>query len=309
MKGQKTPIWPKEGLTGKMKLNIVTLSDYNYLPKGLCLYDSLVETGSDFRLHYLCLDDTAFNKLKSLSLENVEVYSVNELTESDPILNGLKSSDYWFFCMVSASYFMNHLFKNGMAELTYADSDIYFHRSVNEMAELFEERQVAIFRHRQFPLERPRPEGWFNVGVVHFKNEKFGRKILEWWSDAVLNKKYPELSTCGDQKYLDRFSEMCPENLIYMDGEVGHGAPWQWQVSDLSPLDGEGYIMYNGEKQRYFFSHFSQFSADFKKDTYIPSTMHHIYTPLEDYEHNKPLKGIYQNYFEKLKKAKSKYDI
>lgn len=293
----------------KMELNVITLSDYNYLVKGLSLYRSLVQSNSDFKLHYLCLDQQSYEKLRSLSLEGVIPYSAEEIAKNDPTLNNIRTTDYWFFCMASASYFMNYLMNNGVNEMTYADSDIYFHRSVNELVELFGEKEIAIFRHRQFPLEFPRPEGWFNVGVVHFKNGKFGRKTLQWWSDAVLNRRYPELATCGDQKYLDRFPEMCPDEAIYADGEVGHGAPWQWQVLDLSTIEKDGCITFEGTRQKYFFSHFSQFSVDFNKDTYIPSTMHHIYTPLEDYEKNEVLKRLYQNYFNELKKTRIEYGL
>lgn len=292
-----------------MKLNVVTLSDYRYLPKGLCLYESLVETGSDFKLHYLCLDMKSYEKLKSLSLKNIEVYSADELADNNPTLKSLKNDDYWYFCMSSASFFMNRLFESGLNELTYADSDIYFHRSVNELVEIFGEKEIGIFRHRQFPLDNPRPEGWYNVGVVHFKNEKFGKKTLQWWSDAVLNRKYPELATCGDQKYLDMFPNMCPEECIFIDGEVGHGAPWQWQLYNLDNFNNTGKIKYGNQEQIMYFTHFSQFSIDFDKKSYFPSTMHHQYTPFDMYENNISLKEIYQNYFNNLMKTHKKYDL
>lgn len=292
-----------------MKKNVVTLSDYNYLPKGLALYDSLIKTGSEFTLHYLCLDEKTLGKFSELNLENIIVYSAKDLASSDETLNQIRETDYWFFCMASASYFMNYLMNSGIEELTYVDSDIYFHQSINSLIEAFGDRQVAIFRHRQFPLDAPRPEGFYNVGVVHFKKGKFGSKILNWWSDAVLNRKFPELATCGDQKYLDRFPEMCPEDMIYLDGDVGHGAPWQWQMLDLSSLLIDGTIVFEGRRQKYFFSHFSQFSYDLSKNNYIPATMHHIYVSLDKYQSNADLKNLYDNYFSSVKEAITKYNL
>ena len=35
--------------------NICTVSDNNYLIKGLTLYESLKESSKDFILHYLCI--------------------------------------------------------------------------------------------------------------------------------------------------------------------------------------------------------------------------------------------------------------
>ena len=293
-----------------MKLNVVTLSDKNYLSKGLALYESLIETNSEFTLHYLCLDSESYSKLKDLSLENIRVYSADELISKDSTLESLKVSNYWYFCMTCASYFMNHLFELGFQEITYADSDILFYRSVNELIESFgEDSQIAIFRHRQFPMGIPRWQGWFNVGVMHFKNEKFGRKVLRWWSDCVLNRKHPELSTCGDQKYLDKFPEMCPSEFIFIDDGVGHGAPWHWQTLDLSDIHENLTVGFEGNKQKYFFTHFSQFSYDLKKMEYTASTQHHEYLPLSEYNSNPNLKKIYDDYFRKIIAVNNKYRI
>ena len=112
----------------------------------------------------------------------------------------------------------------------------------------------------------PNGNGWFNVGVVHFKNSDVGKELLSWWADAVLHKKYPELATCGDQKYLDAFLEHA-EN-IFIDGNIGHGAPWHWQLYDYSSYFEDGCITWKGEKQKLIFSHFSDFEANMQDNTY-----------------------------------------
>lgn len=289
-----------------MNIQINTLSDYNYLTKGLTLYRSLLKTNSNFTLNYLCLDIKTYDKLVSLNLDLIKPFLVDEIIKDDETAKVLRENNKWLFCMSMASYFSNYLLKNGANSTTYIDSDIYFHKSINEMHELFQEKEIAIFRHRQFPLDKPRPEGWFNVGVVFFRNSKFGKRVLEWWSDAVVKQKFPELATCGDQKYLDRFIEMCPEELIFLDKGIGHGAPWQWQLYNLNGFENDGMIEYEGQRQPLFFTHFSQFSSDFEKDSYIPSTMHHIYTPLDEYKKGN-LKKIYDDYFSELKITKNLY--
>ena len=106
----------------------------------------------------------------------------------------------------------------------YIDSDIIFHRDIKILYESFANKDVGIFRHRFLKIDEECEYGKYNVGVVYFKNSKQGQQVLNWWSDAVLHKKYPELATCGDQKYLDKFPSLC-EN-IFIDGNIGHGAPW-----------------------------------------------------------------------------------
>jgi len=163
------------------------------------------------------------------------------------------------------------------------------------------------FKHRQFHDWENRSEGLYNVGVVYFKNSEKGKEVSDWWSDAVINRKYPQLSTCGDQKYLEYFIKICPPNNIYVDGDIGHGAPWQWQLYDYSLYKIYGKIIWNGVSQLLIFSHFSQFFYDLDNNRYIPSTRHHIYTPSSSYIDIPELKLIYDNYFEGIKLIHSKY--
>ena len=90
---------------------------------------------------------------------------------------------------------------------------------------------------------------------------------------------------------------------IFIDGDVGHGAPWQWQLYEFTK---NGKIIWEGKEQELIFTHFSQFKDS--GESYTPSTMHHIYTPLSMYEDNKQLKDIYSGYHSELKKVKIKYN-
>jgi len=284
-------------------INICTVSDKNYLNKGLSLYESLLKN-VDVVLHYLCIDEVSFIKLKKYSSVRLKVYSVDEFLKNDLILKNLKESDYKYFCWSLASYFSNKMLETNIDSITYIDSDIYFHKDIKKIYDGIGNKEVAIFRHRQFPLNFKSPDGLYNVGVVYFKNTPMGKKVSDWWSDAVLNKKYPEYATCGDQKYLEFFPIMCPEDCIFIDGDIGHGAPWQWQLYQFKE---NGNILWGDKEQELIFTHFSQFKDNV--DSYIPSTIHHIYTPLIMYETNKELKKIYDNYHNKLQKVKIKYEI
>jgi len=288
-------------------INICTVSDINYLIKGLTLYDSLIEFSSDFKLHYLCIDDASFNELKKHETESLIPYNINDLLASDAVLSQLRDRNYKYFCWSLASYFTNYLMKQKIGDITYIDSDILMHDDIQTILTAIGDREIGIFRHRQFPLNTPRPEGFYNVGITHFKADgDVAKHILNWWADAVLNQKYPHLSTCGDQKYLDEFPNMCPDDLIFIDGDIGHGAPWQWQLFDFSDFEKDGSIIWEGRKQKLIFSHFSQFVMG--ENSYQPTTMHFPYTPLSDYSSRKELKLIYDNYYNKLKQTKIKYN-
>lgn len=284
-------------------INLCTVSDINYLLKGLVLYESLKKHSKDFTLHYLCIDDKSYEVLKPLECESLKVYNVDSLVQEDPLLLNLKNSEYKYFCWSLASYFSNYLLLKGNS-ITYIDSDIYFHDNIEVILNEIGGRDVGIFRHRQFPLSTYRPEGLYNVGVVHFKDSELGINVSNWWTDAVLNKKYPQLATCGDQKYLDNFPNLCPKDSIYLDENIGHGAPWLWQLYEfISPTK----IIWENQEQNLVFTHFSQFQ--FNGDSYIPSLMHHIYTPLDEYKTNINLKVIYDEYFTNLKLTQSLYKL
>ena len=284
-------------------INLCTVSDINYLLKGLVLYESLKKHSKDFTLHYLCIDDKSYEVLKPLECESLKVYNVDSLVQEDPLLLNLKNSEYKYFCWSLASYFSNYLLLKGNS-ITYIDSDIYFHDNIEVILNEIGGRDVGIFRHRQFPLSTYRPEGLYNVGVVHFKDSELGINVSDWWTDAVLNKKYPQLATCGDQKYLDNFPNLCPKDSIYLDENIGHGAPWLWQLYEfISPTK----IMWENQEQNLVFTHFSQFQ--FNGDSYVPSLMHHIYTPLDEYKNNINLKVIYDEYFTNLKLTQSLYKL
>lgn len=275
--------------------HICTVSDIKYLHQGLALYNSLKKTSSDFKLHYLCLCDKSYSIISKIDNTNIKAYHIKHLLAIDEQLVALQKSNYSYFCWSLASYFSNELLVD-FDSILYVDSDIYFHKDVQLIYNEIGDRDVGIFRHRMFPLHITRSEGKYNVGVVYFKNSEEGRKTLSWWSDAVLNKKYPQLATCGDQKYLDAFPELCKN--IYIDENIGHGAPWQWQVYEL--LD-NGKLQWEGQTQELVFTHFSTFALT--ATSYIPAIDHLCYTPAMEYSNNKKLKAIYDDYFLQIKTA------
>jgi len=284
--------------------HVCTVSDINYLTKGLVLYESLIRHTDDIVLHYLCIDNESYVELKKHECDSLIIYNVDSFTNNDPKLKNLRDNEYKYFCWSLASYFLSKLLINDIKEVTYIDSDIYLHTSFDMILNEIGDREIGMFRHRQFPLSSTRPEGLYNVGIVHFKDIDIGKGLCDWWANSVLNKRHPEYATCGDQKYLEYFTTVCTPEQIYIDKNIGHGAPWHWQTLELL---GNNKIKFEGEEQELVFTHFSQFVDN--GDSYIPSTMHHIYTPLTEYNNNKELKAIYDEYHYELVKIKEKIKI
>ena len=99
-----------------------------------------------------------------------------------------------------------------------------------------------------------------------------------------------------------------PEN-VFIDGNIGHGAPWQWQLYDYSSYFEDGCIVWDGQKQKLIFSHFSNFDYDLSENAYTPALRHSPYTPQHLYTNIPQLKYIHDSYFEQLKQTYAKYNF
>ncbi len=289
--------------------DICILSDFNYLTYGITLIDSLLRTSSvPICIHYLCMDDKSYKILNTLYNNNIVLYNENILLEKNKQLQLLKDTHYIYYLYTLSSEFTKYLIDVKKCEsVTYIDSDICFHKDIQIIYNEIKNKDVGIFKHR-FPegLEHnAKLYGEFNVGVVYFKNSKKGREVLNWWNDAVLYKKYPELANCGDQQYLDMFPKMCSEDEIYIDDNIGHGAPWNWRSYSLDNIDNYK-VIYKGQKQPYVFSHFSKFKYNIKSNTYTNSPVYNTYTNNGNVYHNKKLIKLHDEYFNNIKISNQK---
>jgi len=281
--------------------HITILCDYNYIYYSLALVYSLLDKSKeDFVIDFLCLDDETYEIMKTINYK-VKAYRECDILKCKKLM-WYKHNDRLNYFFTLASYFSNFIMKTtDCKSVMYIDSDILFHKDVYYLYNAFDIKDVGIFRHR-FTGGKDFC-GEFNVGVVYFKNSQKGRNVLEWWAYAVLHKKYSNqgLDTCGDQKYLNMFPRLLNENELFIDGNIGHGAPWNWVDTDLSNVD-KYLIKYNNSEQVLVFTHFSKFKYDFLKDTY--DEKYAGYSPLtnDNAVYNHPsLKILHNEYFFHLK--------
>lgn len=290
-----------------MTKTLCTLSDYGYIHQGLALFNSI--KNDDILLYYLCLDEETYVKIESIKNRKIIPIEIS-VFDDDELLQRLKTNDYKYFCWTLASYFCKYLMESKNCDsITYLDSDIFFHDSINFLFTEIGNKDIAIFRHRHHDYKLFNFDGYFNVGVVYFKNSSLAKHVLDWWVDAVLNKKYPPLSTCGDQKYLDMIPFFCPSNNLLIDGNIGHGAPWHWQLYKYDKYKTNKTIIWNGVEQKLLFSHFSKFKFDLVSNNYLGSSTYYQYTPAIMYTVIEELKMIHDDYFLQIKNAAMEYSL
>ena len=207
---------------------LCTLSDKNYLLQGIALYFSLLKFSKDtFELHYLCLDEESYKILTYNNFPNLKPVLIDDVLKEkedlrkhkercQPELGGGNNNE---FCWSLASYFSDYLLNKGLDSILYIDSDIAFYRDIQLVYDEIGDKSIGIIRHRHLVEESV--DGLFNVGIVYFKGDETGKKCLHWWKDAVMHKRYPEMATCGDQKYLEGFfGRFGEENIQIIDKSI-----------------------------------------------------------------------------------------
>ena len=299
-----------------MAKHLTIVSDLKFLTIGVTSVRSLIETSSiPIVIHYYCSDVESFYALSTLQLgtDNVKVipYHPSSIfcgfnTEMENALKNLKETKTYYFFWTLASYFSNFVMHHTECDsVLYVDSDIVFHKDVKILFDIFQEKDCGIFKHRFMEeIGDPSNSGKYNVGVVYFKNSNKGKDLLSWWADAVVFQKYPEYAKCGDQMYLEYFPKVCDSSQLYIDDHIGHGAPWDWAVYDVSEIS-KGYVSWKGERMPHVFSHFSKFVYNFQSNTFECSN-----PGLYDFANkngiafkNPAIYSIHKNYFEEMKNS------
>ena len=239
-----------------------SLSDFNYLTYGKALLKSLIDESSEpFVLYYLCIDDKTYEELVGYDGRLIPV-KVDEVLAKYTNLSSYKdTSPYNAFCWSLASSFSLYLLEHEKLEdILYIDSDIFFYKDPKLVFDEIGDKSVGIIRHRHNTSLSG--DGEFNVGIVFFKNDASGVACLKWWNDAVLLRKYPELSTQGDQKYLEGFIPRFSDDVCVIDETIAHGAPWNFRLYVYDHYNDDGTVIWGNKRQPLVFNHFSKFGYD-----------------------------------------------
>lgn len=292
--------------------HLCTLSDYSYLAMGLALHDSLKQTSKEeFTLNYLCLDKKTYDKLLALNIPEIKPLYIEDLLNSQEDLASYTIKEYREFVWMLASYFSEYFLRTtDVPSITYIDSDIYFYDDIQKFYDEVGNKSVGIIRHRHVPLNLESPDGKFNVGIVYFKADETGKACAAWWKDAVMNKKYPELSTCYDQKYLEGFLKYFDaKKIAIVDETFCHGAPWHYRLYDWSDTS-NGMVSWDGKRQKFLFNHFSRFKYDLDEGWFTPCGNNYLDHTKNNAVFDIPaVKAMYQNYYREIKNVSFKYDL
>lgn len=210
-----------------------TLFDSHYLDKGLVLYRSLEETGDDFKLYILAMDETCFSILAGMALSRLILINLDDF-ETEDLKRIRKERSRKEYCWTCGCFTVKYVLEYYAEPVcTYIDADMFFYNSTQILSEEFQRsgKSVGIMPHR-FPdrvegREQERLSGKYCVEFNTFRNDAEGKKVLEWWCGQCLEecREQGTGDSFGDQKYLDKWEELF--DCVYVYQHLGAGvAPW-----------------------------------------------------------------------------------
>ena len=106
-----------------------------------------------------------------------------------------------------------------------------------------------------------------------------GSKCAQQWSAWMLdptNEYACDYGHTGDQGYLMLFIPLFGRENVHILEDIGHLAPWNLKNHNYE-LD---HIIWNGERQKLNYYHFSNFLPLYDKNSYVPAPRHGDLSPL-----------------------------
>jgi hypothetical protein len=204
-----------------------TYFDINYLPRALCLLDSLEQHCSAFIIYMLCLDEVCYERVKGLGSPHVIPVSLPALEAADEELatvrEGRSLLEYYYTC--GPAFISWTLRTHPEVELlTYIDADTYFYSDPSILLSELAENSIGITVHR---FVHSPPQGRYNVGWISFRRDRDGMDCVNWWRARCIEWCYErfEDGKYADQKYLDEWPTRF-HGVKVIDNRGANVAPW-----------------------------------------------------------------------------------
>lgn len=228
------------------------------------MYHSLQETGEDFELYAVCLDDLAYRITTGLGLPSLVSIPLSAF-ETPELLDLKDHRSVAEYCWTCTPHVIRYVLDTyGLREVTYLDADLCFYEKPSLLLEEFRAstQSVLITAHRYTPsYDQSETSGIYCVQFMTFKADERGLKVLQWWQDRCIEWCYAryEDGKFGDQKYLDDWPQRFEgiHVLYHLGGGV---APWNVQQYRLE--QNKGKITVNGHPLVFFHFHGYKHFAD-----------------------------------------------
>lgn len=285
-------------------MTFCTLFDSYYLDKGLTLYRSLEQCTENFKLYIFCFDDKSYQILNDLKLQHAVVVHHSKI-EDEELLRLKEERSKAEYCWTCTPVIIEYVLKYYKEpSCTYIDADLYFFRDPQVLFDEIDEAKadIAIMEHRfknnWSGRKLCRRSGRYCVEFNYFNQSENARKALTWWKEKCFEWCYHlyEPDRMGDQKYLEKFSELFQG--VHVVSHLGGGvAPWNLGQYKLSKVEDGNPILTDKKTGAVFpliFYHFqnirylSENMVNISSGSHSKKTKDTIYRPyLKEIEHNR----------------------
>ena len=208
----------------------------------------------------VAFDAVAYEYLDSRKSElGLIVRKSDDLLTKFPELAGVADQRKYSELFFTSSPFLVKLALEEVDEgdvVVYLDADLFFFENPQAVFEELADGSIAIIRHN-YPENRKRlatKYGTFNVGLVVFRNDPEGRRVLDWWAARCIEwcHDFPLDGKYADQGYLDQFPELSSRTVI-LENPGFNLAPWNTSSSTLSLVQQK--VSVNNEPLLFFHFH------------------------------------------------------
>jgi hypothetical protein len=289
-------------------LYFTTFFDSNYLPKGIVLYNSLLQNiKQPFKLYLLCLDDSTYDffLINKINFKNLELIKIFDFEYNNPELNFVKNNrtlvEYYFtLSPILPLYLIKHY---NIDHICSMDADLFFYSSPEYIFNDLNKYSIIITPHK-FSLELKNREkfGLYNVSFQIFKNNEIGIQCLTKWKNDCIDwcrDEYDEINNrFADQKYLDNWENLFKNNLLILnDSKTGLAI---WNINNYNLRIINNIFFSNAEKV--IFYHFHNFKS-ISKFVVLNGFFNY------NVKRNKIIDIVYKNYWEELFKTSKYYNL
>lgn len=247
-----------------------TYFDSNYLPRALCMLNSLKLYCRFYKIYILCLDEICLKRIQELEQPNVIPMSLSNLetaiTDLVPLKNKRSRIEYYYTC--GPAFLCLLIEQNPEIDvLTYLDADLCFFSDPQPLFDQFKGYSIGVIPHRMQEQKKEPWQGKYNVGWINFRRDANGLACLHWWRDRCIEWCYMryEDGKFGDQLYLDQWPKLFKGVYEYTNHGADVGA---WNVRDyiFSLRNSQVYV----DNNPLVFYHFHGFKK-VTKNIYNPS--------------------------------------
>lgn len=252
------------------KRHIIIGTDANYLPRAIVFYKSLTKVSNNFVLHIFCFDEVAYKVLGKLKYKKTVLYHTSQFEDKELLrTKATKEKKYEYYWACNPSMGRKIITEQKTDFIALADCDMMFFQSPEVIFEEFDGADVII-QPNNFSYQHEKdfiPVGYYCTSFQCFRNNKNGRKILNWWRSQCIKwcSSNFEEGKFGDQKYLDDW-RIRFKKVREVENPGTNVAPWNIQKFDLSKIKGN--IIINNKWPLVYY-HFHSFRMNLSNGNYI----------------------------------------